>query len=770
MFKKTLTSLLLTLIGVGGFLWVSTQELDNKWVSYVWIISIGIDSAWADDCTVWVDAGCANPLSGVQQKETWKNQDAEIQKMLNTLVAAVNVMLGIVTIIVTPAIMLASWLMSPDWTAGDLFGIRPVMHSLWVTVSNITYLIYAILLIFIALATIFNSEHYGYKSMLPRLALGIILVPLTWWMVQFTVSLATYVTAAAVSVPAEALQKYTSDNTWWNTPMIPKKMSYKNGEAVDDNNNKIDNEYCKTASNCLKPSEVTMNAWGLYSPLLIYSFWVFKIQDIKKIDNASDVIKSIMQLINQWIIGVLMFLVFGILIMWLIFMLLMRAIKLWFYAIFSPLFTIKYVLGEKAFWDADKDGSFNITEFIWLAFVPAVVSLALSFGLIIIAGMTSPAPNDPNNKCEWEVCTITIMGNPQNTIVSSTKENISSTVVSMGWISYTFEWKTQWWAVVVPTLSSALSLTGNFFWTIILDIIALIFIWIAFMAGKGVNKAAGKAIEPFENMGNQIGKLGMSLPKYAPIPGTGGLSMKSMERVPTSISDAIAKNDSANFENSKLWKILHAEANIPPDSIKKITEAIKGWKKEEFKEAWKNNLPFVDRPNAHNSWIVEEFMEQVKKDPKYLEQIGVDDPAMRTKIKEFEQKDLHHEATRKELLGLMKNAFWSMQKWGADGKQANNSWGFTIKEALDDKDKNTLIIDLGWISVTAKKDGTGITQTDKDRLKDKVWTWTQSEFEENMRKGWISNSEAINKVVKDLQLIEKDWKKFFKPEEKKEWK
>lgn len=52
------------------------------------------------------------------------------------------------------------------------------------------------------------------------------------------------------------------------------------------------------------------------------------------------------------------------------------------------------------------------------------------------------------------------------------------------------------------------------------------------MAGKGVSKAAGKAIEPFENMGNQIGKLGMSLPKYVPIPGTGGLSMKSMEKVP----------------------------------------------------------------------------------------------------------------------------------------------------------------------------------------------------------------------------------------------
>lgn len=68
----------------------------------------------------------------------------------------------------------------------------------------------------------------------------------------------------------------------------------------------------------------------------------------------------------------------------------MRAMKLWFYAIFSPLFTIKFILGDKAFGDGDKDGSFNITEFLGLAFVPAVVSLALSFGLVIIAALHSP--------------------------------------------------------------------------------------------------------------------------------------------------------------------------------------------------------------------------------------------------------------------------------------------------------------------------------------------------------------------------------------------
>jgi hypothetical protein len=114
--------------------------------------------------------------------------------------------MAVVTMLVSPAIMLAGWLMSPDWTSGDLFGLREVMYSLWVTISNITYFIYAVLLIFIALATIFGQENYGYKAMLPKLALGIILVPFTWWFVQWTISLATIVTASVITIPNEALE------------------------------------------------------------------------------------------------------------------------------------------------------------------------------------------------------------------------------------------------------------------------------------------------------------------------------------------------------------------------------------------------------------------------------------------------------------------------------------------------------------------------------------------------------------------------------------
>lgn len=45
---------------------------------------------------------------------------------------------------------------------------------------------------------------------------------------------------------------------------------------------------------------------------------------------------------------------------------------------------------------------------------------------------------------------------------------------------------------------SALSSAGGIFGTIILDIIALMFIWLAFMAAKNVSKTVQAAIKPFE--------------------------------------------------------------------------------------------------------------------------------------------------------------------------------------------------------------------------------------------------------------------------------
>lgn len=153
-----------------------------------------------------------------------------MQKALQWFVQKLNIALNILTIIVSPSIVLASWLMSPDWTSGDLFQIRPMIHQLWIVVSNVTYFIYAILLIFIAMATIFNSDKYGYKQLLPKLALGIIMVPLSWWFIQFIISLSSLVTASVISMPAEVVINYNKNNAdnWWTTPSIPKESTFNN--------------------------------------------------------------------------------------------------------------------------------------------------------------------------------------------------------------------------------------------------------------------------------------------------------------------------------------------------------------------------------------------------------------------------------------------------------------------------------------------------------------------------------------------------------------
>lgn len=692
MFKKPLTSLLLVLIGVGGFFWIWMEFKKDIWTHTTFITQIWISQSYAvEPCST--EEECALLAKTIPSTGT---QNAEIQKMLNTLVAGVNIVLSILTIIVSPAIMLASWLMSPDWTAGEIFGLRPVLHDLWITVSNITYFIYAILLIIIALATIFNSEHYGYKAMLPKLALGIIMVPLTWWAVQFTISLATYVTAVAISVPAEAVAKFTQEDSWWEKDTIPTKISYRNNSYYSDSVNlSKDNNMeilCKNGLSCTSPSKITANTSGLFSPLMIYSFWVFKIQNVKLLTtDPLYPIKWIIQIVHQWIIGAIMFIIYGLLVLALIFVLLMRAMKLWMYAMFSPLFTIKYVLWEKAFWDADKDGSFTITEFIGLAFVPAVISLALSFWLIVIAALQSPlswngAVNE-NNKCEGEICTIKI---GEKDLIQSRKTadgKWTETVISFGWLSYTFEGSVEWGEKVMPWINSALSATWNIFWTIILDIIALVFVWIAFMAGKSVSKAASKAIEPFENMGKKIGELGMSLPKYAPIPGTGGLSMKWMDSLAWDLKSNIESSWIKKAQDSKLGQMIGANKYANGDTKVKAREISKDsslWKFEELKwlihrDEIQGKKADTERVQLLNALLG--MADATRND--MINRLGFTDGA---KLKENMVEMAKNKVEYKEHDPKFEKAKWWMGSWtaaGWSGTGSNPAW-YTLKKREGD--------------------------------------------------------------------------------------
>ncbi len=245
--------------------------------------------------------------------------------------------------------MFVSWLLSPDWTSGDFFGLRTPMYNLWKVVANFIYFVYAILLIVIAIATMFNQKSFDWRQMLPRLALGIILVPFTWWFVQWTISLATYVTASVITIPAETMKTINvqkegnSDVTsWWKSKSIPKEI---NVEGIASIENAYNTAKKNCPADCMSPEELLTKPSGIYSYMTVYAYSVFKLDQIKLIDNSSaiDILKSALSVVHQGIIGAIMFIVFGVLTIALATILLVRAIKLWVYAIFSPLFTLNIV-------------------------------------------------------------------------------------------------------------------------------------------------------------------------------------------------------------------------------------------------------------------------------------------------------------------------------------------------------------------------------------------------------------------------------------------
>lgn len=94
-------------------------------------------------------------IQSVMAETLPKNDKTPMDTTVDALASLLNVGVATLTFLITPLIMLAGWLLSPDWTFGDIFLLRPVLHNLWVFVSNIVYVIFGFLLVFVAFANIF---------------------------------------------------------------------------------------------------------------------------------------------------------------------------------------------------------------------------------------------------------------------------------------------------------------------------------------------------------------------------------------------------------------------------------------------------------------------------------------------------------------------------------------------------------------------------------------------------------------------------------------
>lgn len=549
MFTKILTSSLLFLIAIGGFF-------------------VSVDVGMQDSGQFAMELSFS---------ETFANQtNSPESEALKKWIDIFNAVLWVLTIIVSPAVIFAGWLLSPDWTSGDIFWLREPMHKIWVVVSNIVYFVYAILLIIIAVATVLGKDNFNYKVMLPKLALGILMVPFTWWFVQWTISLATIVTTSTVSIPMDMI---TENNRYINGNYIPKYYL----TTTDSDSKKTSTQYAQNCdgstqwgwdAECTNIQEMMLDGGGIYSPLLVYAYQVFRLQDYKSIEWTLNQIKTAWQLLDNLIVWAVMFVVFWILVMALVAILFIRAVKLWMYAMFSPIFTLHFVAGKELF---GKDTeSFSLKEFVWLCFLPAIVGITLSFWLMVISIIQAPNQTSWQETCTQERFTINArsieelkttngwceliwrFGSFKRWIWTNWTEEWSVNIIDVAWVRYVYTWKATNASDMRQSINNItwwLSAAGGIFWTIIIDVIALIFIWMAFMAAKWLNTTLRNVVfTPLES----IWQKAASMPKYIPLPIPGG-SIAGAGKAVQGLGEIPRYNADKRYEQSEVGKWVKSQ-------------------------------------------------------------------------------------------------------------------------------------------------------------------------------------------------------------------
>ncbi len=309
----------------------------------------------------------------------------------------INGLHSVIQILFLPATMLAGWLLSPDWTFGEIFGLRVVFHDLWVLVSNVVYAIFAFILVGIAFMNIFGSggEHYVIKKALPRFAVGILIVPFTWFVVSATLSVANILTASVLRLPASVVAPEDASKESFEMEKECTIYYDKLQAGAQGGKKSTPGEFwkCEGEKVSMSLNNILKSDKGAYGILNVYSFAIFKVQAHKDVKDVSS-ISSVVDLVIQLGVWVIFLFVYALLVFALVFALFTRAVYLWLIAIFSPLFGLFYFFdghGGEATKDLEKKLGFK--TFIGLAMVPVYVSAALAFGLLFLFKVSTTSLN-----------------------------------------------------------------------------------------------------------------------------------------------------------------------------------------------------------------------------------------------------------------------------------------------------------------------------------------------------------------------------------------
>ena len=504
----------------------------------------------------------------------------------------------------------------PGWVNGTIFGLQEYLKEMWILISNVVYFVFAFILVAIAFMNIIGKgDKWELKSALPRFIVWVLIVPFSWFFVQFILSLSAILTVWVLTLPYDTFQekdifKNLDDKTKICTHMKVHLGSTSGNSSSSSSSSWGGNTKLWEFMECEQWSEVTIQdilSWksssdgkepyqsSIFGIVSVYTYGILKIDQADTIIKWDlKTIKDIFALWLKAIFDVIFIFMYLILMAALFLALFVRGIWLWMYAMFSPAFWLLY------FFEKGKDGvgsehKFSITEFISLALVPVYVSAALSFGLVFIyiasQGIDGKATNDGVLELGWFKLTIT------------------------GATGVSWEDKTE---------KSVLA-------RLIIQIFGLAMLWIAVMAALKQSSVTEKITKPIADFGSSVGSLVASAPMYAPIipaGAWGNISAKSLPTISSGIKSSLEsssvekgqsfiKNNLPQFSNDgveltwlsqKATEQLASFKDSPKDTAQVIRNLMSGRNSDLLAANWEFHKRLKE--GAKNMWMSQDLIDK----------------------------------------------------------------------------------------------------------------------------------------------------------------
>lgn len=455
-------------------------------------------------------------------KSDWSFTD-KWAETITTVFSSINML---ITFLLTIMTYLSSLFLSFEWYSWTIFWLNDKFKEIWILVSNLVYFIFAFILIFIAFMNIIGRwwEKYELKKALPKMAIGILIVPFSWFFVNFILSVVSILSIAALNLPENS---FPDKENSLNNIKIPKYCTI---DVSSTNEWKYiicstDDKYPKPVEDNDKETSLSLLFWKdrIFWTISFYIhglIWIDELPDaiaVCSTDNdTSGCINTITDLVIKLVADFLFVFLYAILIIALWVVLMVRWIYMWIYLMLSPLFWLMYFF-DKSWGGWEFFDKFNIKQFFSLAMVPVYTMLALSFGMLFVYVIWDWMIKDIDDTYDGSK----VMNDNSITVWWEFELTVTWSVINTNSINKIFaDGKDVWISII---------------WWLILQIFGITFLWLALMAALRSSEVTKAIVEPLHAFGGQVGGMLKTAPQYIPI-FPGGQSMKSIQNIWTKAS------------------------------------------------------------------------------------------------------------------------------------------------------------------------------------------------------------------------------------------